>query len=73
MVPRDTALESACDSICSKHDSVRKLSSEGCGYLVFISVDKGGDVDGLVGGDFGCLSGQRGHGTPQPSGVLAVR
>ena len=38
IVPHNLALESACGSIRSMHDSDQKLSTEGCGYLVFLSV-----------------------------------
>ena len=49
MVPRDFALESACRSVCSVHDSVRKISAERCGCLVFVGVGMGGEGDGLIG------------------------
>ena len=55
------------------HNSVRKLSAEGCRYLAFVRLGMGGEGDGFVGGGFGFISGQCGHGTSQPSGVLAVR
>ena len=73
IVPHDFALESACGSICSIHDSVQKLSAVGCGYRIFVGVGMAGEGDGLVGVGFGFLSGQCGHSTPQPSWVLAVR
>ena len=49
MVPHDFALESACGLVCSVHGSIRKLSAECCGYLVFVGVGMGGEGAELVG------------------------
>ena len=49
MVPHDLVFESASGSLCSMHDSVRKLSAEGCGYLVFVGEGMGGEGDGWLG------------------------
>ena len=72
IVPHDLVLGSVCDSICSLHDSVRKLSAEGCCYVVFVGVGTGGEGEWLVGKvlvSFRTVW----HGTPQPSGPLVVR
>ena len=45
--PHNLALEIACGSVCNLHDSIRKLSAEGCGCLVSVGVGLG-EGDELV-------------------------